>query len=70
MDNFEKIGYSILAAIALLFGVGMFMGMIVIWPVGLFALAIVIGIGALVIKVIKERLENKEDDYYSKNIKQ
>jgi len=68
MDTYEKIGYSILGALALLWIVGMVAGAIAALPYGLVGLLAFVGVGALLIKVIRERLKNKEDDYYSNNV--
>jgi hypothetical protein len=64
MDAYEKIGYSILGSVALLWIVGA----IAASPYGLVGLLTVVGVGTLLIKVIRERLKNKEDDYYSNNV--
>jgi ABC-type uncharacterized transport system permease subunit len=68
MDRYEKVGYTCLGVIALLYLLAIFVGMIASFPYGLLGLLGIVGIGALLIKVMKERLNNKEDDYYSKNI--
>lgn len=68
MDNFEKWGYSLLAIVAAAYVLAMFAGMIVTFPFGLLGLLLMGGFGILLIKVIKERLQNKEDNYYSKEI--
>jgi ABC-type uncharacterized transport system permease subunit len=68
MDRYEKVGYTCLGVIALLYLLAIFVGMIASFPYGLLGLFGIVGIGALLIKVMKERLNNKEDDYYSKNI--
>ena len=68
MDGYEKIGYSILGTVALLWIVGMIAGAIAALPYGLVGLLAFVGVGALFIKVIRERLKNREDDYYSKNV--
>lgn len=59
MDGFEKIGYSILCTIAI---------MISIFLYGLVGLLLIFGVGVLFMKVIKEHLQNKEDDYYSEKV--
>jgi hypothetical protein len=64
----EKIAYMLLLIVALCWLLAMFVGMIAAFPVGLIGLVGIAGIGLLFIKVIRERLKNKEDDYYSKNI--
>ncbi len=68
MDNLEKTGYLILAIIVGLWFIAIIVGMIAILPFGLIGLLLIVGIGLLLIKVIKERLSNKEDDYYNRNI--
>ncbi len=70
MDNYEKWGYSLLAFIAIIYLVMMFMSIVVVFPLGLLGLFVIVGVGLLMIKVIKERLANKEDDYYSKGVDQ
>lgn len=68
MDIYEKWGYSLLAVIVIIYLVAMFIGMIATYPYGLLGLIFVAGVGILMIKVLKERLHNKEDDYYSKEV--
>lgn len=64
----EKLGYTLLAIVALVWLIAMVTGMIVAFPVGLLGLIALLGIGVLFIKVLKERLTNKEDDHYSKHV--
>lgn len=68
MDLFEKVGYGLLGTVASLYIIAMIAGMVVIFPFGIIGLAVIAGVGLLLIKVIKERLNNKEDDYYSKKV--
>ncbi len=68
MDGFEKVGYTCLALIALLYGLAMLAGIVSVFPFGVLGLIAVIGVGALFIKVLKERLGNAEDDHYSKTV--
>lgn len=68
MDNFEKIAYICLAIVACVYVAVMLIGMIVAFPYGILGLLMIIGFGLLFVKVIKERMRNKEDDYYSKNV--
>ena len=68
MDNYERIGYGALAVVAICYGLAMLVGMIALFPFGLLGLLVVVGLGVLGVKVIKERLANKEDDYYAKNV--
>jgi len=66
----EYIGYVLLAIVALVWIVALFIGLIAAFPYGIIGLVAIIGIGFLFAKVIKDRLENKEDDHYSDNIEQ
>jgi F0F1-type ATP synthase assembly protein I len=68
MDNYEKWGYTLLAIIAALYIVALFIGIISTFPFGLIGLLLIAGIGILLVKVLKERMKNKEDDYYSREI--
>jgi hypothetical protein len=68
MDIYEKWGYSLLAIIAISYLIAMFIGMIAAFPYGLLGLVFLTGLGILMIKVLKERFHNKEDDYYNREI--
>lgn len=68
MDSYEKWGYSLLAIIMIIYMVAMFIGMIAAFPYGLLGLLFVAGLGILMVKVLKERLRSKEDDYYSREV--
>ena len=64
----ETIGYVLLAIVAVIWIVAMIYGMISSFPVGIIGLIAIVGIGLLLAKVIKDRVANKEDDHYSKNV--
>lgn len=64
----ENIGYILLAIVAVCWIAAVIIGVIVTFPMGLIGLIAIIGTGILFAKVIKDRLENKEDDHYSKNV--
>jgi hypothetical protein len=66
----EKLGYAILLGLAILWLLGMVAGMIAAFPWGLVGLVALLGIGLLFAKVLQDRLTNKEDDYYTKNVDQ
>lgn len=68
MDSFEKVGYLCLGIVAICYVIAMFVGMVAAFPFGLIGLVAIVGVGALFIKVIKERLANAEDDHYSKTV--
>ena len=64
----ERIGYVLLSIVAAGWLIAILAGMIVAFPFGLIGLIVILGIGFLFAKVVKDRIENKEDDYYSKNV--
>ena len=64
----ENIGYILLAIVGVCWLVAMIAGMVAIFPVGIIGLMAIAGIGFLFAKVIKDRLSNKEDDYYEKHV--
>jgi len=64
----EKIGYILLSIVAAIYIVAMFAGLIMAFPWGIVGLIAILGVGILFIKVLKERILNKEDTHYSKNI--
>ena len=66
----ERAGYAILLTLAILWIFAVIGGMIAAFPVGLLGLIGLVGVGLLFIKVLKDRISNKEDDYYSKNVDQ
>jgi hypothetical protein len=66
----ERAGYAILLALAVLWILGIVVGMIAAFPAGLIGLVALLGIGLLFTKVLKDRLSSKEDEYYSKNVDQ
>lgn len=68
MDKYEKIGYTCLAIVAACYLLAILVGVIAAFPLGLLGLVALVGIGALLIKVLKERLGSAEDDYYDKNV--
>ena len=51
-----------------LWALGLIAGMIAAFPFGIPALVIVAIVGFVLYRVIRERLENAEDDYYEKNV--
>ncbi len=68
MDVFEIIGYTCLALLAAIYAGAMLFGMINAGFMGVIGLIFLVGIGALFVKVLSERLSNREDDHYSKNV--
>lgn len=64
----ERIGYILLSIVAAGWLVAMIAGMIAAFPFGLIGFVAILGLGFLFAKVVKDRMANKQDDYYSKNI--
>lgn len=64
----EKIGYILLGFSAVIWIIAMIVGAIAAYPFGIVGLIAIVGIGFLFAKVIRDRLENKEDDHYSKTV--
>ncbi len=64
----EYIGYFLLAIVAIIWIIAMIVGLIIAFPFGLIGLVAILGLGLLLIKVITDRMKNKEDDHYSKNV--
>ncbi|HIL86794.1 MAG TPA: hypothetical protein EYG56_04080 [Candidatus Marinimicrobia bacterium] len=66
--NMEKLGYIFITVFYLLVSYITLQSIEQFYPEGLLALLIYSGLFILFVKVLKERLKNKEDDYYSKEI--
>ena len=64
----ENIGYVLLAIVAVCWLIAMLVGMVAAFPFGIIGLIAITGLGFLLARVIKDRLGNKEDDYYSDNV--
>ncbi len=64
----EKAGYVFLALVAIVWLGAILTGLVLAWPYGIIGLVGITGIGLLLIKVLSDRLKNKEDDHYSKNV--
>ena len=64
----EKLGYFLITAFYVVLIVLTLQDIEEFYPDGLVLLLIYSGLFILFIKVLKERLGNKEDDYYSKEI--
>lgn len=68
LSSMETIAYALLAIVALVWLVAIVTGMIVAFPFGVIGLMVLLAVGLLFIKVLKERLANTEDEHYSKNV--
>ena len=68
MDGYERIGYACLVVVGIAYIAAMIVGVITAFPFGILVLVGLLGLGVLLVKVIRERLVNVEDDYYSDNV--
>ena len=64
----EYLGYVLLGIVAVVWIIVVIIGLVAAFPFGIIGFVALFGLGLLLAKVIKDRLENKEDDYYSKNV--
>ena len=64
----EKVAYGILLVLAAAWLIFMVLGTIAAFPWGLLGLMGFVAIGLLFAKVVRERLANRDDDYYAKNV--
>ena len=64
----EKLGYFLITAFYVVLIVLTLQDIEEFYPEGLILILIYSGLFILFVKVLKERLGNKEDDYYSKEI--
>ena len=64
----EKTVYLVLGALAVAYLLAVVAGLIAVWPWGLIGLLAIVAVGALFAKALHDRLNNAEDDYYSRNV--
>ncbi len=64
----EYLGYILLVIVLVCWIIVVAISLVAAWPWGLVGFIGIAGIGFLFAKVIKDRLRNKEDDYYSNNV--
>ena len=66
----EKAGWAMLALVGFIYLGVLIVASIVTFPVGLIGLLALGGFALIFIHVLRERLANKEDDYYANNVHQ
>jgi len=66
----EAAGYILIAIAALAWFYLMISEMINVFPEGIIGLIAIVGLGILFVKVLAERLLNREDDHYDHNVDQ
>ena len=64
----EKTGYTLLSIVGIIWLVLVIVGMVGAYPWGLIGFIALIGFGVLFVRVLADRLENREDDHYSRNV--
>ncbi len=64
----ERLGYLFLIVALIVWVYLLIKGLIMIFPEGIIGFIAITGLGFLFIKVVKDRINNKEDDYYDKNV--
>ena len=64
----EKLGYFFLFLALGGWIYLLIIGLLEAWPVGIIGFFVIFGLGFIFIKVVKDRLNNEEDDYYNKNV--
>lgn len=64
----EKVAYGILILLAIIWIGAILVGLITAMPFGLLGLFGLLACGLLFVKVVRDRLASKEDDYYAKNV--
>ena len=64
----EFFGYLLLIIVAVCWLIAVLFGMIAAFPLGLIGIIAIIGFGVLFIRVLRDRLANREDDYYDKTV--
>ena len=64
----ERLGYFFLIIALLAWIYLLVKGLVDAFPEGIIGFIVIIGFGFLFLKVVKDRLKNKEDDYYDKNV--
>ncbi len=65
----ERAGYVFLAIAAIGWLAAIVVGLVAAFPWGIFGFCALAGLGFLLLKVLRERFANKEDDHYSREIK-
>jgi hypothetical protein len=64
----ETAGYVFLGIVAIIYAGVIFFGLIAVFPWGIIGFIAIIGMGFLFAKVVSERLQNTEDDHYSRTV--
>lgn len=66
--SLSKIALILVCCLAGAWALGVLVGMVAAFPFGLPVLAVFGVVGYLLYRVVRERLDNAEDDYYEKTV--
>lgn len=66
--SLETLGYLLLGLVVAAWLIVMIVGLVAAFPYGLVGLLLIAGLGLLLVKVLRERLGNKEDDHYADKV--
>lgn len=64
----ENAVYVVLGTLAVAYLLAIVAGLIAVWPWGVIGLIVLAAVGVLFVKALHDRLNNPEDDYYSRNV--
>ena len=64
----EKIGWGLLASVAILYIIFLIAASVAAFPFGIIGLLVIGGCGFIFAQVVKDRVSSEEDAYYSKNV--
>lgn len=64
----ETAVYIVLGVLAAGYLLAVVAGLMAVWPWGIIGLVAIGAIGVLFVKVLRERLNNAEDDHYARNV--
>lgn len=67
-QHMKQLGFGLLGLSALLYVVVLVVMLVLALPIGIIGLTALLGLGLLFIQVLRERLNNPEDDYYSRTV--
>ena len=64
----ETAVYIVLGTLAAGYLLAVIAGLLAVWPWGITGLVAIGAIGVLFVKVLRDRLNNAEDDHYARNV--
>jgi hypothetical protein len=64
----DKLALILVVAAGAVWAIVMFAGLVATLPFGLPLLIVFLAVGYIIYRVVRDRLDNEEDDYYENNI--